>query len=316
MANDDMTIIAAITPQGRGGGRRPLLRALISAVLAEGKTCLALDADPQGALALWDQRVTEGREGLTIEAVPSTAALAQRIDRAYEDGTTDFVFIDTQGIGGAWIDEVAVQCDHIVIPRHAVHHRRRDHPPDACAGTRTSRSATDEPELLPKQPRRPLLRPHEAHQRGRSRVAAAIIRGVSPRCAPCCPSRTQFGDMDTNGLLHALGRTQARRAHPPHANQRTPLRRRSRGGPARFSTTSWEATMSRRRKVATDLRLGPRIHPPVRRLGAGGVRGRRIRGGTPSYTGPQGPRRGKGRSSQCVDRPNRSGRTRQPRLRP
>ncbi len=115
MPNEHMKVIAVMTRKG-GAGKTTLLRALISAILRGGGTCLALDADPQQALLRWSTRLIDPPSGLKVAAISHTVQLGQEIDAAYDAGGRDFVLIDTQGAGGAWADEIAVQCDFIVMP--------------------------------------------------------------------------------------------------------------------------------------------------------------------------------------------------------
>lgn len=115
MANDDLKVIAVMTRKG-GAGKTTLVRALISAMLSEGRSCLAIDADPQQALVRWSTRLVELPDELKVVAMSHTSQLEKEIDAVYDAGDTDFVLVDTQGAGGTWADEIAIHCDHIVMP--------------------------------------------------------------------------------------------------------------------------------------------------------------------------------------------------------
>lgn len=115
MANDRMKVIAVMTRKG-GAGKTTLVRALVSAILSNRMSCLAIDADPQQALVRWGTRLTDIERKLKVVAMSHTSQLEHEIDAVYERGDTDFVLVDTQGAGGVWADEIAIHCDHIVMP--------------------------------------------------------------------------------------------------------------------------------------------------------------------------------------------------------
>ena len=118
MANDDMVVVAAVARKG-GSGKSSLIKTLASAALAAGKTALLIDTDAQGDLTRWYARaVKEGNapKGAGLASVTSTQQLEETINRAYEEGGTDFVFIDTAGVGGDWADDIAMLADHLVTP--------------------------------------------------------------------------------------------------------------------------------------------------------------------------------------------------------
>ena len=122
MPNEQLKVIAIMTRKG-GAGKTALARALMSAIIADGKRCIAIDADPQQALFRWWESVTtENPEvastapGLKVLGIESPSDLEAIIDDAYENDTADFVIIDTMGAGGQWADELAVHSDHIVLP--------------------------------------------------------------------------------------------------------------------------------------------------------------------------------------------------------
>ncbi|TNC66266.1 ParA family protein [Rubellimicrobium roseum] len=118
MANDNMVVVAAVARKG-GSGKSALVKALASAALSAGKTTLLIDTDPQGDLTRWYDRAAKGGltpSGAQFAAVSDTQSLEAVIDEAYSGGATDFVFIDTAGVGGAWADDIAMLSDHLVTP--------------------------------------------------------------------------------------------------------------------------------------------------------------------------------------------------------
>lgn len=118
MSNNNMVVVAAMARKG-GSGKSSLVKALASAALAAGKTALLIDTDPQGDLTIWFERVREGGmapAGVRFEGVESTGELEAAIQVAFEEGGTDFVFIDTAGAGASWSDQIAMMADHLVTP--------------------------------------------------------------------------------------------------------------------------------------------------------------------------------------------------------
>lgn len=200
MANDDMKVIAAIARKG-GAGKTTLIRAMISVVLADGHSCLALDADPQEALWRWSSRVDDSSGGLVIKRVESTAQLSTEIEAAYENSSADFVFIDTQGAGGEWIDEVAVQCDHIVTPL-MISTTDVETALQTAAWYEDLQGRTSDPHLLPTH-RMILSRVPARLTKGQREVAAMALETL-PLLETAMLDRNQFHDMDTHGLLHVL----------------------------------------------------------------------------------------------------------------
>ena len=113
--NDNMKVIAVMARKG-GSGKTTLVRALMSAIAKSGKTCLALDADPQRALIGWSDRIQLANENASVEEIKQPSDLQTAIDFAWTGGKTDYILVDTQGAGGQWADELAVHVDHIVCP--------------------------------------------------------------------------------------------------------------------------------------------------------------------------------------------------------
>ena len=115
MPNDDMKVITIMTRKG-GAGKTMLTRALTSAALAKGKRCLVLDADPQQALFRWAEKLQLKHDGFTIEQLESPDAFEARVEAAWEEGTTDYIIVDTLGAAGAWADDLAALSDALVVP--------------------------------------------------------------------------------------------------------------------------------------------------------------------------------------------------------
>lgn len=99
-----------------GAGKTTLTRALISAAMSSGKRCLVLDADPQQALNRWATKLNINDPLFKIEQLNNTSDLAEKTDAAWEEGTTDFIFVDTLGAAGAWADDLAAASDALLIP--------------------------------------------------------------------------------------------------------------------------------------------------------------------------------------------------------
>jgi len=115
MPNENMKVITVMTRKG-GAGKTMLTRALASAAMNAGKKCLVLDADPQQALFRWAEKLKIEDPNFTIEELKSPEAFEARVDAAWEEGSTDFVFVDTLGAAGAWADDLAAFSDILVVP--------------------------------------------------------------------------------------------------------------------------------------------------------------------------------------------------------
>ena len=110
-----MKVITVLTRKG-GAGKTTLLRSLVSAATSEGKKCLALDGDPQKALLRWSLRLGYKNPLLEVKDLQDPESLEAETDGAWEEGTTDYVFVDTLGAAGEWADTLAAFSDHLVCP--------------------------------------------------------------------------------------------------------------------------------------------------------------------------------------------------------
>ena len=118
MPNDNLVVIAAMARKG-GSGKTTLSRALISAAVAAGRRVMLIDTDSTGVLSSWHARAVGAGYGsphLRSLIAASVANVDRRIEQVYLDGSADFIFIDTAGVGAEWSDEIAVLADHIVTP--------------------------------------------------------------------------------------------------------------------------------------------------------------------------------------------------------
>ena len=118
MPNDNLVVIAAMARKG-GSGKTTLSRALISAAVAAGRQVMLIDTDSTGVLSSWHARAEGAGYGsphLLSSVAESVAEVDRMIERVYVDGSADFIFIDTAGVGAEWSDEIAVLADHIVTP--------------------------------------------------------------------------------------------------------------------------------------------------------------------------------------------------------
>lgn len=102
-----------------GAGKSTLLRAMISALVWNKKTVLAIDTDPTRALLSWGERATSKNNSSPLLQVAETLDLDEldsMVSAAFEKETVDFIMIDTPGTGGSWADTIAGQSDLIVTP--------------------------------------------------------------------------------------------------------------------------------------------------------------------------------------------------------
>jgi chromosome partitioning protein len=221
MGNDGMRVIAAVARKG-GSGKSTLVKALASAVLAGGKTALLVDTDPQGDLAGWFERAK--RKGMVPEGAALTRAsnpkeLEAVITTTYDEGTADFLFIDTAGTAGPWADEIAIMSDVLVTPVVATY-------TDFTVGTQTMkwfrglRDRVESPDDLP--PHRVVISNFPAKP---SRVEQDLLVSAKanfPVINNIVQHRNAYVMMDAQGFLgellkayqskaNALERSQARR---------------------------------------------------------------------------------------------------------
>lgn len=118
MANDQLVVIAAVARKG-GSGKTTLARALVSAAVAADRRVLMIDTDSTRVLSSWHARAEAcgyGSPLLQSASATSVAEVDAHINRHYDDGGTDFIFVDTAGVGAEWSDGIAVLVDHIVTP--------------------------------------------------------------------------------------------------------------------------------------------------------------------------------------------------------
>lgn len=147
MPNDNMKVITIMTRKG-GAGKTMLTRALASAALAQGKRCLVLDADPQRALFRWAEKLNISLPNFMIEKLNSANDFEERVDAAWEEGTTDYIFVDTLGAAGAWADDLAALSNTLVVPM-MLSNDDMEITTDTYNWYQRLRERTDDPENLP-----------------------------------------------------------------------------------------------------------------------------------------------------------------------
>ena len=139
----------------------------------------------------------------------------------HEDGTADFLFIDTAGVAGTWADEIAIMSDVLVTPVVATH-------TDFTVGTQTMkwfrglRDRVESPDDLP--PHRVVISNFPAKP---TRIEQALLESAKsnfPVINNIVQHRNAYIVMDAQGFLgeilksiqskaNALERSQARRFH-------------------------------------------------------------------------------------------------------
>jgi len=198
--NDNMKVIAVMARKG-GSGKTTLVRALMSAIAKSGRTCLALDADPQRALIGWAKRIELKSDRVLVEQLDQPSDLQTAIDFAWSGGKTDYIIIDTQGAGGQWADDLAVHADHIVCPVMLTE-TDFDKTMDTFQWYQRLRDRADDSSALPtftcvvsRVPRK----------------ATKSMLAVATKCAQTFPvlpimfmERGQHADADAENLLHEL----------------------------------------------------------------------------------------------------------------
>ncbi len=219
--NDAMKVITVMTRKG-GAGKTTLVQALISAALKDGKRILALDADPQQGLHRWLKPLSEAEPLIISRQLEYAADLERWTEEAYEAGSVDLVFVDTQGAAGEWADELAAHSDFLVVPMKMADK-------DLSITTDTFnwyvglRERVDDPDLLPTL--RILMAdvPRDMNATQKKIEMLAIER--FPVMNNYFMHRKQHLDADTNGFLHVqaeekrTGRFGLGRTHAKHFDE-------------------------------------------------------------------------------------------------
>ena len=203
MPNDNLVVIAAMARKG-GSGKTTLSRALISAAVAAGQRVLLIDTDSTGVLGSWHRRaeaVGLGSPMLRSSSVESVGAVDRKIEQVYAEGSADFIFIDTAGVGAEWSDGIAVLADHIVTPVMLS-------TSDLDVGAQTAewfeklRARVDVPESLPRHHVVLNMVDPKATRADAALIEAAI--GRFPVVETVMMRRNVYKEMDEKGLLHAI----------------------------------------------------------------------------------------------------------------
>lgn len=147
MPNENMKVITVMTRKG-GAGKTMLTRALTSAAMSQGKKCLVLDADPQQALFRWAKKLEISDPKFSIEQLTTPEAFEARTEEAWEEGSIDYVFVDTLGAAGAWADDLAAFSDVLVVPM-MLSNDDLEITQDTYGWYRDLRQRTEDPENLP-----------------------------------------------------------------------------------------------------------------------------------------------------------------------
>lgn len=209
MANDELKVIAIMTRKG-GAGKTALARAMMSAIIADGKRCIAVDADPQQALFRWWDSVTatnpdvaRDAAGLRVIGIDGPADLEAIIEDAYENDTTDYVIIDTMGAGGQWADELAVHSDHIVLPMMLSDTDMRI-ATDTFNWYQRLYDRAEDPSALPKLS--VVLSRVDKSPSNAMRAMAREANAKFPVIEELFMDRKQHADVDREGLFHQISR--------------------------------------------------------------------------------------------------------------
>ena len=217
MPNEQLKVIAIMTRKG-GAGKTALARALMSAIIADGKRCIAIDADPQQALFRWWESVTAENPdvastapGLRIMGIESPSDLEAIIDDAYENDTADFVIIDTMGAGGQWADELAVHSDHIVLPMMLSDTDMRI-ATDTYNWYQGLFERAEDPSVLPKLT--VVLSRVDKNPSNAMRAMAREANAKFPVIEELFMDRKQHADVDREGLFHQISKWRTEDPNP------------------------------------------------------------------------------------------------------
>ena len=217
MPNEQLKVIAIMTRKG-GAGKTALARALMSAIIADGKRCIAIDADPQQALFRWWESVTTENPdvastapGLRVTGIESPSDLEAIIDDAYENDTADFVIIDTMGAGGQWADELAVHSDHIVLPMMLSDTDMRI-ATDTYNWYQGLFERAEDPSVLPKLT--VVLSRVDKNPSNAMRAMAREANAKFPVIEELFMDRKQHADVDREGLFHQISKWRTEDPNP------------------------------------------------------------------------------------------------------
>ena len=217
MPNEQLKVIAIMTRKG-GAGKTALARALMSAIIADGKRCIAIDADPQQALFRWWESVTTANPdvastapGLRVLGIDSPSDLEAIIDDAYENDTADFVIIDTMGAGGQWADELAVHSDHIVLPMMLSDTDMRI-ATDTYNWYQGLFERAEDPSVLPKLA--VVLSRVDKNPSNAMRAMAREANAKFPVIEELFMDRKQHADVDREGLFHQISKWRTEDPNP------------------------------------------------------------------------------------------------------
>lgn len=210
MANDNMKVITVMTRKG-GAGKTTLTRALVSAAMQSGKKCLVLDADPQQALKRWANKLQINDPLFSIEELKSASELETRTDEAYEEGSVDYVFVDTLGAAGAWADDLAAFSDALVVPM-MFSDDDLEITKDTYNWYVRLRERTDDPENLPKFHVVMSNIPTKTNK-AEARVEEEALQ-LFPVMEDYFMARKQHKDASSLGFLHALAEEKRNNANP------------------------------------------------------------------------------------------------------
>lgn len=217
MPNEQLKVIAIMTRKG-GAGKTALARALMSAIIADGKRCIAIDADPQQALFRWWESVTTENPdvastapGLQVLSIESPSDLEAIIDDAYENDTSDFVIIDTMGAGGQWADELAVHSDHIILPMMLSDTDMRI-ATDTYNWYQGLFQRAEDPSVLPKLT--VVLSRVDKNPSNAMRAMAREANAKFPVIEELFMDRKQHADVDREGLFHQISKWRTEDPNP------------------------------------------------------------------------------------------------------
>ena len=217
MPNEQLKVIAIMTRKG-GAGKTALARALMSAIIADGKRCIAIDADPQQALFRWWESVTTENPdvastapGLRVLGIESPSDLEAIIDDTYENDTADFVIIDTMGAGGQWADELAVHSDHIVLPMMLSDTDMRI-ATDTYNWYQGLFERAEDPSVLPKLT--VVLSRVDKNPSNAMRAMAREAYAKFPVIEELFMDRKQHADVDREGLFHQISKWRTEDPNP------------------------------------------------------------------------------------------------------
>lgn len=210
-----MAIVIGMMNKKGGAGKSTITKLLASAIVHSGHSCLIIDLDPNRDILRWWETATEQGNHDPRLTVRATLAADDLFDIVGQhDDRVRFILIDTKGEGESWAEDLASVVDRLVVPCMNAK-SDRDRTRETLAWHRDLLERAEDPAQVPplhvvltRVPRGLVrYRPGAPKPEGMTARDLArhneIVREFRP-LATMVPERSQYGEMDEQGLLGNL----------------------------------------------------------------------------------------------------------------